>query len=345
MRTGWITASVLVVALAPLACAQAADGVPAQATQSAAQRVTQDQQRLMHDEQQMQQDQQQLYQQEFGADQQQINQQMLEAHREMQAAAQRLAQLTMQMSGPMMSRLSRAFDPNRAVLGVTIANAAPGGNIVGVEIAAVTPGGPAAQGGLRAGDVITSVNGATFRENSSVPVPEQLMGLMDHVKPGDSLSLNYTRDGRSRTAKVTAGRLSDFGFAWNTPQMPAVQPSNMRAIFAPWPWFGRGGPWAGMQLVALSPGLGQYFGTDKGLLVIRAPGDAALKLDDGDVILGIGDRQPDTPSDAMRVLYSYGAGDTVTLHVLRKSKPLVISIIVPQAPAGTGTYHPMNYPR
>lgn len=343
MRIGWITGALLVLSLTPLAWARAADGAPSQTTQTPAQRLAQDQQRLMRDEQQMQQDQRQLYQQEFGADQQQINQQMLEARREMQAAAQRLAQLTMQMSGPMMSRLSRAFDPNRAVLGVTIANTVPGRNGVGVEIAAVTPGGPAAQGGLRAGDVITAINGIAFKTNAREPASDQLLDLMDRVQPGAHLTLAYLRDGGTHTAQVTAGRLSDFGFAWNMPEMPAVQPANMRAIFAPWPWFGRGGPWAGMQLVALSPGLGQYFGTDKGLLVIRAPGNAALKLDDGDVILKIGDRQPATPSDAMRVLYSYGAGDTVTLHVLRKNKPLELSITVP--PPATGAYQPMDFHR
>ena len=45
--------------------------------------------------------------------------------------------------------------------------------------------------------------------------------------------------------------------------------------------FGRAG------LVALTPKLSQYFGIDKGLLVLRAPEDAGLQLEDGDVLLGM----------------------------------------------------------
>ena len=42
-----------------------------------------------------------------------------------------------------------------------------------------------------------------------------------------------------------------------------------------------------MELATISPQLGSYFGTDKGVLVVRAPTDGALKLEDGDVILAI----------------------------------------------------------
>lgn len=44
------------------------------------------------------------------------------------------------------------------------------------------------------------------------------------------------------------------------------------------------GPLTDMELVTLTPRLGSYFGTDQGVLVVRAPAGGALKLEDGDVI-------------------------------------------------------------
>ena len=47
-----------------------------------------------------------------------------------------------------------------------------------------------------------------------------------------------------------------------------------------------------LELVPVTPKLGQYFGTDKGLLVVRAPPAPGAGLEEGDVILTIGGRTP-----------------------------------------------------
>jgi S1-C subfamily serine protease len=96
-------------------------------------------------------------------------------------------------------------------------------------------------------------------------------------------------------------------------------------------FFFGGGSMGDMQLVALSQGLGQYFGTDKGLLVVRAPQDSKWQLKDGDVIVAIGGRDPGTPPHAMRILGSYGAGESVKLDIMRKGRPLSLSISLPKA--------------
>ena len=68
-----------------------------------------------------------------------------------------------------------------------------------------------------------------------------------------------------------------------------------------------GGPGRGfraLELVPVTPKLGQYFGTDKGLLVVRAPAEAGAKLEEGDVLLTIGGRTPENPRHAFRILGS-----------------------------------------
>ena len=62
------------------------------------------------------------------------------------------------------------------------------------------------------------------------------------------------------------------------------------------------GVFGSAELVPLTPKLGQYFGTEKGLLVVRAPDDSRLKLEDGDVIVDIDGRTPSSPSHALRIL-------------------------------------------
>lgn len=302
-----------------------------------------DQRAVRRDQRRIEQDQRSL-----AINQSQLEQQMQQARLQMQQAAQRMAQLSLQMQEPMLARLSHMFDPNRAVLGVSIADNRDSQNNPGVRVLAVTPGGPADQAGLRAGDTITSINGTVLRAGAQQSAADQLMEFMDKVKPGDTLKLDYVRADKPRSVTLKAGKLSDYSFAFDVPPPPPVppvsplqplQPNNLRALF-PQGWWGA---WSNMQLTQLTSSLGQYFGTDKGLLVVRAPRDVALKLEDGDVIQKIGNREPVTPSQAMRMLYSYAPGESFTLHVLRKGKSLSLRVTAPAKPgSGLGSYQPMN---
>jgi putative serine protease PepD len=69
----------------------------------------------------------------------------------------------------------------------------------GLYVQVVTPGGPAAQAGLREGDVITKIDGQPA--TSTV----QLQELALTKKPGDQVPLEYWRNGHTATATVTLG--------------------------------------------------------------------------------------------------------------------------------------------
>jgi putative serine protease PepD len=77
--------------------------------------------------------------------------------------------------------------------------AAQAGVPEGLYVQAVTPGGPAAMAGLRADDVITTINGQPATSNI------QLQKLTLTKSPGDEVLVGYTRAGQSATATITLG--------------------------------------------------------------------------------------------------------------------------------------------
>ncbi len=82
---------------------------------------------------------------------------------------------------------------------ISAESAAQAGVPRGLFVAGVAAGGPAATAGLREGDVITKVNGQAATSNI------QLQQLTLTKKPGDTVSLGYTRNGKAGTATVALG--------------------------------------------------------------------------------------------------------------------------------------------
>jgi hypothetical protein len=97
------------------------------------------------------------------------------------------------------------------------------------------------------------------------------------------------------------------------------------------PWFLPRG-WLDMELVAINPELGEYFGTDTGVLVVRGPAeDEVLGLASGDVILRIGDREVKSPEHAMRILRSYDPDEELTVDIIRRGRSQTLTGTVPES--------------
>jgi putative serine protease PepD len=82
-------------------------------------------------------------------------------------------------------------------LGVALTQ--PASDTAGAEVREVRDGSPAADAGLAAGDVITSVDGKTIR------IARDLQNAVDARRPGDAIAIGYLRDGTNRTLTVTLG--------------------------------------------------------------------------------------------------------------------------------------------
>lgn len=262
-----------------------------------------------------------------------------EAQRRLEEAAREVAGLAAEVGGPAMRQI-RKFQfggAGRAVLGVNIDNAAPGTD--GVRVVSVSPGGPAAEAGVVADDLIVAVNG------KKVAAGRELIDRMREVKAGDKVALDLRRGGKAVAATVVARAAEDV--AWDVefdgPELPGMPGMHGMRGVPGHPGMPMGehfllGPWGDAELVAMTPALGRYFGTDKGLLVVRTPKAAGADLEEGDVILSIGGREPQNGGHALRILRSYQPGESVDLKVLRQRKERTVRIVVPEGPEHPGRH-------
>jgi S1-C subfamily serine protease len=201
-----------------------------------------------------------------------------------------------------------------------VGNAEPGAK--GAKVISVSPGGPAAEAGVKAGDLIVSINGKQLGSS------RDLIFQMRQVEPGETVDLLLKRGATTELKVGVVTKPSEEmvfvgggpgAFGWQGEGMP------------PLPHF-LSGPFGDAELVSMSPGLGRYFGTDKGLLVVHAPKATGADLEDGDVILAIGGREPQNPGHALRILGSYQPGEAVELKVLRQKKERTVKLTVPEGP-------------
>jgi hypothetical protein len=109
-------------------------------------------------------------------------------------------------------------------------------------------------------------------------------------------------------------------------------------------FFDAGHAFRSLELVSVTPKLGQYFGTDKGLLVVRAPASQQYGLEEGDVLLSIEGRTPENPGHAFRILRSYQPGEPVKLQVLRNRKRIDVAARVPAEDAVGAAPRPFTVP-
>jgi putative serine protease PepD len=86
----------------------------------------------------------------------------------------------------------------RTVIGAELSNSYQNPN-GGVQVSTVTAGGPADQAGIKAGDVLTRINGRPLDQ------PADLIALVRKYAPGQSVAVVYQRDGGPHTAQVTLG--------------------------------------------------------------------------------------------------------------------------------------------
>lgn len=239
--------------------------------------------------------------------------------------------------------VERAMRMTRPRLGVLL-----GGDDDANAIVGVTPGSGAEKAGIRAGDRLLSING----ENVDAGEPGSLRGAMEGVEHGDSVPVAIERDGERLTLDVTVSSPThDFRVithdikgpphAPHAPDAPridrevfVIEREPHRAPHAPMPPLppGLAGLGRHSDMISNHAGLESYFGTAEGVVVLRIDADNPLKLEDGDVVLGIDDEAVSRPVELGRALLGRG-GETVTLEIMRGGERMTIEAALPESKA------------
>lgn len=260
------------------------------------------------------------------------------AEERMEQAAREIAEITRERL-PSMTQIERRFELwNKPRIGITIEESDKPGEVKGVEVGGVTPESAAEDAGLRAGDILTAINGETLSAANSRDANQRLLDFVKGVEEGDEIKLDYLRNGKQDSVKLKPRVMEMHAFSWSSDNEHMGAPKAPGHVFPPeaiekfrfqfgFPF--AGGAWGSMELVALSEGLGRYFGTETGLLVVSAPKAEGIDLQDGDVIQTIDGRVPSDTRHCLRILSSYESGETLELGIMRDKKKRTIKVEVP----------------
>jgi serine protease Do len=190
---------------------------------------------------------------------------------------------------------------HRSYLGVSIGPLAPDvaeqlgiAGTKGVYVSNVVEGGPAAKGGLVAGDVITSVEGTPVKDS------RDLQHLVASLPAHKKVDLQVIRDGKAMDLAITLEEQpKDYGIATRPVRSSREQPEEVDEVKA---------DNVGLTLSDLTPELATTFGYGdeaKGVLIVRAePGSVASEkgLHGGMLITKIGKKPVSSAVTAKNLL-------------------------------------------
>jgi hypothetical protein len=253
------------------------------------------------------------------ADTEELRRELARAREQLSATAAEIARLSAQMTQPVLRDVMsnvRYLAGGRAVLGLTIDDTE-----LGVLVSGVTPNGPAAQGGVTVGDTIVTINDVELGRDSVQSPSAALYGEVGNAVPGDEVRLRVLRGGDYRDLVVEAGE--------NQPWRTFIFDGGQVSWPGEWPPFRQSRAWSDIELVTLTPALGEYFGVEEGLLVVRAGRAVELGFRDGDVILDLGGREPQSPEHALRIMASFEPGESLQAAIMRQRRRESLAIRVP----------------
>ncbi|MGQ0586007.1 MAG: PDZ domain-containing protein [Gammaproteobacteria bacterium] len=276
-------------------------------------------------------------QQQARKDLERARQEVEKARAELQKATRELARsmAKVERDNPKVQYFEYMTDPKRAMLGVLIPDDFEDGEMRGVRLQAVTPGSGAEKAGLKAGDLLTAINGKSLAaEGKKVSPQAKMKEVMRKLKAGDEAKVEFERDGRSRSTTVTTQSPEPMGMM---PPMPLLddwlhEGDIYKAPMADIPWMQFRGPAIrGLELAKLDEDLGAYFKTGDGVLVVKAPKEGTLGLKSGDVIQKIDGVSVSEPVTVLDKLRSRAEEQSVKLEIVRQGSRMELRGTIPVA--------------
>ncbi len=199
--------------------------------------------------------------------------------------------------------------------------AADRGADAGALVASVQADSPAEKAGLKAGDVITTLNG------QKIANPRELAIKVSGVVPGGRVTIAYLRNGEAQTAEAAVSNLA------NRESRPGGGGGGT----------GGGGGSIGVGLTALTPDLRQQLNVDDSTrgAVVRSvkPGSPADQagIQPGDILVGVGNRTVAGPKDAVDAVHAALRKGDVALRIVRNGQMLFVAVAPDTGSASSGS--------
>ena len=223
----------------------------------------------------------------------------------------------------------------------------------GWEILSVTPDSGAADSGLKPGDLIVELDGESvgsaglaLRDFTRNDLTEgQMVEVLVETKAGEESLMNiearvlkvpdvlmglekrfeHFGDG-SRNSFITKDGDHTFEF------FSTIKPEDVHVVTskdADAYFFSRSNmsEWLGKKhhFSTITPGLGTYFGTEQGVLVLEVDPDNSLGLEDGDVIQSVNGSEVNNPKDVVRQFNKLDKGESVEIQIMRNKKKIYLA--------------------
>ena len=274
-----------------------------------------------------------------------------EAREQLDAAAERLAELHREMYE---AEVSEGRYGKRAMLGILLTSM---GDADGLVIAGVTPDGGAKQAGLAAGDRIVAIGGVRLDTGGADKPGKLLSNVVKELEPGDPVKVEYVRDGETVKVDVVTQAKRAFVMKSLAMELDQLDPEFSAELIKEFEDLGElkelkelgklealhglgdlgaligdvvtvGAP---IKLEDMDGDLARYFGVDEGVLVV-APPSKESELKSGDVLLELDGKDVVNAREAMKTLAM--SDETIDARVLRNGKKRKVSIDCSELSAG-----------
>ena len=214
-----------------------------------------------------------------------------------------------------------------AWLGVWLSDAVDGG----VQILAVVDGGPAAEAGIRSGDIVIQAG------ETAVGSEGELGRLLRSMSPGQNLALKLLRASQHLELTVALGQKDRQETAWSVrPRPPRPEgvpaPPALVDTYRAYVYPNLVNPEsAGLQVTEITPALRAHYGAPEGagVLVTKVePGQLAevAGLEVGDVLVRIGDRPIRSEREVRGNLVRWNSQESLTVQVIRDSTVIDLAV-------------------